>query len=148
MKKGTAIVWLRNDLRLHDNEVLSLAILKSEFQIPLYIIDPRWFAQGDLGFTKTGAYRLQFILEALADLRNSLRNIGADLLIKVGQPEEIIPKLAKTLKVNTIFTSQEVTQEEISIEKNLENKIFAQGISIEYYWQSTLFHIDDIPYSA
>ncbi len=148
MKKGTAIVWLRNDLRLHDNEVLSSAILKSEFQIPLYIIDPRWFAQGDLGFTKTGAYRLQFILEALADLRNSLRNIGADLLIKVGQPEEIIPKLAKTLKVNTIFTSQEVTQEEIFIEKNLENKIFAQGISIEYYWQSTLFHIDDIPYSA
>jgi len=147
MRKGTAIVWLRNDLRLHDNEVLQSAIQKSEFQIPLYIIDPRWFTQNHLGFTKTGAHRLKFILEALVDLRKSFGEIGADLLVKIGKPEQIIPELVKNLKASSIYTSQEVTQEEVSIEGRLEKLLFAQGISIEYSWQSTLFHIDDIPYS-
>ncbi|MFC2187520.1 DASH family cryptochrome [Fulvivirgaceae bacterium LMO-SS25] len=148
MKKGTAIVWLRNDLRLHDNEVLSSAIQKTEYQIPVYIIDPGSFAQGDLGFSKIGAYRFKFLLEALADLRGSMRKIGADLLVKVGKPEDILPDLAQNLKANVVYTSQEVTQEELSVEKKLENKLFAQKISIEYFWQSTLFHVDDISYPA
>lgn len=148
MKKGTAIVWLRNDLRLHDNEVLSSAIQKTEYQIPVYIIDQRSFAQGDLGFSKTGAHRLKFLLEALADLRSSLKNIGGDLLVKVGKPEDILPDLAQNLKATIVYTSQEVTQEELLVEKKLENKLFAQGISIEYFWQSTLFHADDISFSA
>lgn len=148
MKKGTAIVWMRNDLRLHDNEVLNSAIQKTEYQIPVYIIDPRSIAQGDLGFSKTGAHRFKFLLEALADLRGSMRKIGADLLVKVGKPEDILPDLAQNLKANVVYTSQEVTQEELSVEKKLENKLFAQGISIEYFWQSTLYHVDDISYSA
>lgn len=35
--------------------------------------------------------RAQFLLESVAALQGSLRDIGSDLVVAVGKPEEIIP---------------------------------------------------------
>lgn len=43
-------------------------------------------AQSPNGFDKTGPYRARFILEALHDLRNRLRDAGSDLLVRIGKP--------------------------------------------------------------
>lgn len=42
--------------------------------------------QSPNGFDKTGPYRARFILEALADLRNKLRDAGSDLVLRIGKP--------------------------------------------------------------
>ena len=39
----TALVWFRNDLRVHDNVVLQAAIENSQNVIALYCFDPRQF---------------------------------------------------------------------------------------------------------
>lgn len=143
---AASIVWFRNDLRLRDNVPLTEAVRTSEKIYPLYCFDPRHYAETDLGLPKTGSYRAQFLLESLQDLRNNLRAIGSDLIIRQGVPESIIPHLAKEVGANKVFASKEVTSEELSVEQELENILLSQGIDLKFIWQSTLLHVDDIPW--
>ena len=54
-KAGTAIVWFRNDLRVHDNEALWKACEGAESVVPLYCFDPRHFEKTQhFEFAKTG----------------------------------------------------------------------------------------------
>ena len=50
MSKKVVLVWFRNDLRLHDNEVLTEAIAKSDLIIPVYCFDPRYFHKNKFQF--------------------------------------------------------------------------------------------------
>jgi deoxyribodipyrimidine photolyase len=63
-KTGPAVVWFRNDLRLHDNPVLAEAARRvgtgsCSSVLPLYCFDPRYFGATPWGHPKTGAFRAQ-----------------------------------------------------------------------------------------
>lgn len=60
----------------------------------MYCFDPRHYITTPWGNPKTGNFRAQFLLESILDLKQNLRNIGSDLLIKFGKPEEILPGAA------------------------------------------------------
>ena len=98
MKRQRLIVWFRQDLRVHDNEALTDALRCAEEVIPVYIFDERVFmGKTKFGFPKTGAHRAQFIIDSVKDLRQSLKDLGCNLLVRVGKPEEILFKLANEL---------------------------------------------------
>ena len=88
MKKvKRAIVWFKTDLRLHDNEALNEALKTADEIYPVYIFDERIFrGTSRLGFRKTSAFRAQFIIESVFDLKNSLMQKGIDLIVKIGKP--------------------------------------------------------------
>ncbi len=140
------IVWFRNDLRLHDNEALFKALQKSSQLIPLYCFDPRQFEMTELGFPKTGSFRAKFLIESVADLKHNLQKIGSNLLIRIGKPEEIIPEIQKLVGAKAVYASKEVTSEEINVENKLEEQLFKVGCKLNLYWQSTLYHLDDLPF--
>ena len=98
MKYNRIVVWFRNDLRLTDNETLVRAIQQGGEIIPVYCLDPRHFANTKLGLPKIGAFRAQFLIEALEDLRNSFIQIGANLVILQGKPEEVLVDFAKQVQ--------------------------------------------------
>lgn len=56
----------------------------------MYCFDPRHFVITPYGHPKTGAYRAQFMLESVQDLKASLQKIGSDLIIHLGKPEDAI----------------------------------------------------------
>lgn len=61
-KAKRVVVWLRNDLRLHDNYVLHEAVQRVRSKeaaevLPLYIYDPRTYGISPWGTLKTGTYR-------------------------------------------------------------------------------------------
>ena len=58
--KRRAIVWFRQDLRLHDNEAITDALRMGEDILPVYIFDERIFkGETRFGFRKTGKFRAQ-----------------------------------------------------------------------------------------
>ncbi|MFZ9188142.1 MAG: deoxyribodipyrimidine photo-lyase, partial [Algoriphagus sp.] len=146
MKHDRIVVWFRNDLRLQDNETLTRAIQLGKEIVPVYCFDSRQFKSTSLGFPKTGAFRAQFLLESVVDLRQSLQKIGGDLVVLQGAPEQVVPQFAKKLNATAIFFSKEVTAEERAVDRSLEEIGFAQGIACESFWQSTLYHKDDLPF--
>jgi hypothetical protein len=58
--------------------------------VPLYCFDPRQFIATPWGNPKTGAYRAQFLLESVLDLKQGLRQLDSDLMIHMGPPEEAL----------------------------------------------------------
>ena len=142
----TSLVWFRNDLRLLDNVTLHEAVQKSERVYPVYCFDPRQFAETALGEPKTGSHYARFLIESIADLRQQLRNIGSDLILRQGIPENVITQLARDVNATAVFASKEVTSQETRVAEALERHLNAQGIEMILEWQSTLFHIDDIPW--
>ena len=140
------LLWLRNDLRLHDHEPLHRALEKTANVIPLYCFDPRHFGETSFGFEKTGAYRAKFLLETVADLRKGWRSRGSDLVVRQGKPEDEIPKLVKALDIDAVYWHEEVTQEETDVERNVEKALKDMRVASEVYWGATLYHPDDLPF--
>ena len=139
------ILWYRNDLRTHDHEALWEAAQQTAQVVPVYVFDPRPLAGHPLGFAKTGAVRQQFLAESVLDLRQRLRQLGSDLVVRVGRPEEVLPALAAELGATAVYASEEVTQEEQAVETALEERLEAAGRTLQLFWQATLHHLDDLP---
>lgn len=97
------------------------------------------------------ALRAQFIWDAVNDVRQQLRQRGADLLVRVGKPEDVIPSLAKQVGAHRIFGSLETCSEEKGVERRMLNNLQAgnsRGI-LELVWGGvTMYHIDDLPFPA
>lgn len=145
--KRRAIVWFRLDLRLHDNEALQDAMRNAYEVIPVFVFDDRIFKdKTSFGFPKTGKYRAKFILESVADLRQSLRKLNSDLIIRVGNAEEILFDLAKASKTSWIFCNRERTQEEVRIQDTLEQKLWSIGQEMRYNRGKMLYYTADLPF--
>lgn len=140
------LIWYRNDLRIHDHEPLHQAQKVGAQIVPVYCFDPRQFGQTSFGFPKTGAFRAQFLLESLADLRQSLRSLGSDLILRHGKPEAVLPELAKSLEIGTVHYHREVTSEELTVETALKTELEAIGVTLKPFWGHTLLHPDDLPF--
>lgn len=139
------LLWFRNDLRIHDNEALAKAAEKTPNVIPVYIFDPRIFKEHELGFPKTGELRHQFLIESVENLRENLQKIGSNLIVKTGFPEDILPQLAQEMGVDELYTSEEITSEENEIDTLVEERLKADGRKMKFFWQATLYHVDDLP---
>jgi deoxyribodipyrimidine photo-lyase len=142
-----AIVWFRQDLRLHDNEALTEALRIAEEVIPIYVFDERVFlGKTRFGFPKTGKFRAKFILESVEDLRTNLMQRGSNLVLRVGKPEEEIAKLAQETKASWVYCNRERTDEEVEVQDCLEKNLWQQGIEIRYTRGKMLYHTQDLPF--
>jgi deoxyribodipyrimidine photo-lyase len=145
MKK--AIVWFKTDLRLHDNETLVKATAQNDQIIPVYCFDETQFEETEYGFKKTGSFRAQFLLEAVADLDKNLRALGSGLMVLKGKPEIEIPKVVSLHKVNKLYAKREVTFEEKQTEQLVQTELWKQQCEMLTFSTSTLYHAQDLPFS-
>lgn len=143
----TAVVWFKTDLRLEDNETLIKAIAQNEQVVPVYCLDDAHFETTPYGFKKTGSFRTQFLLESLHDLDTNLRAIGSGLIVVKGKPEIELQKLVKKYNAQKVFAKNEVAFEEKQTEKQVEEALLLLGCKLETVSTSTLYHVDDLPFS-
>jgi len=148
MGQRPIIVWLRNDLRLHDHEPIHAALQAGAAVVPVYCFDPRDYALSPFGFPKTGSFRAQFIRESVADLRRSLQGRGGDLVVRHGKPEEVVPQLAEQIDAAGVFYHLEATAEEQGVERALGKQLESSGIEAATFWGYTLLHRDDLPFEV
>jgi deoxyribodipyrimidine photo-lyase len=140
------LIWYRHNLRIHDSAPLNRATAENSLIIPVYCFDPRQFGVTSFGFPKTGKYRARFLLESVADLRNSFQQLGSNLVVRQGKPEVIIPELVRELKIDFVYTSTEVTDEEIKVDRALAKALNIIKVPIKYFWEATLYLPEDLPF--
>ncbi|NJB86570.1 deoxyribodipyrimidine photo-lyase [Lewinella marina] len=148
MSKRAAIVWFRRDLRLHDNEALTDAMKHADELLPVYIFDPReWRGTLPLtGLPKIGPHRAKFILESVADLRQNLRARGAELVVRTGHPEDILPELSKQCQASWVFCNRERTSEELRVQNLVEQNLWTIGREVYYSRGKLLYYTSDLPF--
>ena len=140
------LVWFRNDLRIHDNEVLLEATRKGDAIVPVYCFDPRHYGPTLYGTRKTGPIRAQFILESVADLKRNLQALGGNLITLMGKPEELIPQLAVQYGVNEVYHHREVATEEIGVSERVETALWKHKINLKHFIGHTLYHKEHLPF--
>lgn len=146
MAAKVILVWFRNDLRTHDNEVLLNAVEKSDFIIPVYIFDPRYYSNNKYNFSNTGDVRKEFILKSVFSLKKKLQALGGDLLTYEGYPEDIIAHLAKKYDVDEVYHHREVAKRETDISEAVESALWNIKINLKHFIGHTLYHKEDLPF--
>lgn len=143
---GTIVVVFRADLRVDDHAPLVTAMESASCVVPVFCFDPRHFGRTAYGFEKTGRYRACFLLESVKALRETFKQRGADLVVRIGKPEEVVPDICKRVGAKRVFMHSETTYEEQQVEEALDQTLGSQGAELKRFWGNTLYHVDDIPF--
>ncbi|MGV3707135.1 MAG: deoxyribodipyrimidine photo-lyase [Arcticibacter sp.] len=146
MSEKTILIWFRNDLRIHDNEMLTEAIVRGDNILPVYCFDPRYFGKTIYDTQRSGYLRTRFLLQSVASLRKGLQALGGDLLITAGHPEEVLPALCKQYHVSEVYHHREVGGQETSISELVESQLWKIKINLKHFIGHTLFHKEDLPF--
>ncbi len=134
------LLWFRRQLRTHDQPLFECIDPGHELVTAVWILDPReHFAEID-GVARTGAHRMRFLLESVAELRASLQRLGTDLLIRIGEPEDVLPELMTSLEADRLCFVQEPGSEERATERRVMDRIIGRVTPLA---PDTLLEIDD-----
>ncbi|MEP7268701.1 MAG: DASH family cryptochrome [Saprospiraceae bacterium] len=145
--KNRSLLWFRQDLRLHDNEALYEALRWNNEVIPVYVFDPRVFVSvSQFGHRRMSRLRAQFTIDSVVGLRQALRNIGSDLLVRVGKPEEEIYNLAKEFRTDVVFCNRERTPDEMHVQDSLEQNLWTIGQEMRFTRGKMLYYTQDLPF--
>lgn len=124
MNSTIDIVWLQDDLRVADNPLLHFASTPS-YLVCLYVLDEQWLKPLIKGEStpRIGSARLRFLWQSLMELRGELLQRGSDLLVRIGNPSDVVIELASKLKARKVRVA-----EHVGVEETLHIQSVAQGL--------------------
>jgi deoxyribodipyrimidine photo-lyase len=93
--------WHRRDLRAADNAGLATSATDGPV-VPVFVFDRDVLAHA-------GPPRVAFMLDALDSLRAWYRDRGSDLVVRRGDPREVLPELAAELDADGVTWGKEVS---------------------------------------
>jgi deoxyribodipyrimidine photo-lyase len=118
----TAIVLFTRDLRVHDNPALAGACARARQVVPLFVVDP----------ALTGpANRAAFLADSVAVLRDELRALGGDLVIRAGDPVAETIRLAAEAKAEAVFVAADVSRYAARRERELARECARHRMALE-----------------
>jgi deoxyribodipyrimidine photo-lyase len=130
---GPVILWFRRDLRLADHRALTAAVASGRPVLPLHILDA----------TIGGAARW-WLHRSLASLAASLAARGAALVLRRGDPLEVLSGLAREYGVAEVFTSRLYEPAEADMERRLHASLAERGCSLRRFRGALLFEPEEI----
>ncbi|MFK8181991.1 MAG: FAD-binding domain-containing protein [Phormidesmis sp.] len=103
MAEDLVLFWHRKDLRIRDNVGLMAARECTSKLIGLFCFDPGILEGDDIA-----PARVTYMVGSLAELQESYKKVGSELLIIKGNPTQAIPALAKAMGATAVYWNQDV----------------------------------------
>ena len=100
-----AIWWIRRDLRLTDNPALQAALQAAPVVVPLFIFDPVL-----LHSANSSQKRLTFLYQNLEVLHTQLTNIGGRLIIRAGNPRDVLSAVLQETQAVAVFAAEDYSR--------------------------------------
>jgi len=121
---STAIVWLRQDLRLADNPALWHAVNDCQWVIPIFIHE----TNGNSGLKQIESRASHVYLQhSLRNLANTFAKKGARLMIRQGNPQNVLTTLCQQTQATHIYWNRRYDPISLEGEKALK-----QGLQAHY----------------
>lgn len=105
IKYNKSLFIFRRDLRLEDNIGLINSLKKSDVVIPIFIFTKEQLVDNEFKSNNS----VQFMMESLDDLNESLLKKGSRLFYFFGEPNKIIDKIIKNENVDSVFVNRDYT---------------------------------------
>jgi len=131
------LIWLRSDLRLHDNTALAAAAAKGPV-VAVYLLSPeQWRAHDD------APCKIDFWLRNLASLSASLDNLNIPLLIRTAahwdQAPQVLLTLCRELKISAVHVNEEYGLNETRRDAEVAQALAGEGIDFHSHLDQVLF---------
>ncbi|WP_240472720.1 deoxyribodipyrimidine photo-lyase [Salinivibrio socompensis] len=91
MQRG--LMWFRHDLRIHDNPALANLASSCDALTCVFVIDPKWSRADHFQSKHLGPQREAFLWQSLTELHRALDAMGQKLIIRTGNPLEVVADL-------------------------------------------------------
>ncbi|XVN41562.1 MAG: deoxyribodipyrimidine photo-lyase [Rickettsia endosymbiont of Argas persicus] len=135
----TSIVWLRRNLRLHDNKSFVAALRNSDKVLPIFIFDITILER----FKNSHDRRLSFLASTLCLINDELKKLEGELLVFHGDPLKIIPKLARILKIENIYADEDYEPSNIERDKKVQ-ELLGDNCTLHLYCDHLLIRPDKV----
>ena len=138
-----ALVWLRRDLRLHDHAALHHALRTYQkvwlcFIFDTTILEP--LLKKGLGFDR----RVDFLWQCAHELDQTLRSHGGGLLVRHGDPTELVPKLAEQLHVDCVLSNHDYEPSAIQRDLSVATILAKKNIQFEHFKDQVIFEKTEV----
>lgn len=135
----TALVWLRRDLRLDDHAALSIALQNHARVIPVFVFD-----RTILDPLPRNDRRIPFILDCLQQLKVELQAAGNDLVVRHGDPREIIPRLARGFGAAAVHANRDYEPSALARDAAVSAALRRDGIGWFDHKDQVIFERDEV----
>ena len=145
-----SLVWFRRDLRDYDHAALYHALKHSAQVYCAFIFDTDILNK----LTDKHDRRVEFIWESIKELKSALRTKGGDLIVVHGNAKDEIPKLAKALQVEAVFTNHDYEPDAISRDAHVAAQLKTNSIAFHHFKDQVIFEKNEVlsmagkPYSV
>jgi len=149
MPQSISLFWFRRDLRLDDNAGLyhalkGLAGLARGSTLcpvlPIFIFDREILDELE---DKKDA-RVEFIHQAVSDLKNRLEELGSTLLIRYGKPQEIWPPLLQEFNIAAVYTNRDFEPYALERDQAVQQLLSSKNIPFHIYKDHVIFEKDEV----
>ena len=135
----TAIHWFRRDLRITDNTALAAAAREAEEVVPVYVV-----SEGKKEHRWTGTARQTFLCGSLAALDGNLRAIGSRLIVREGDPEAALVKLARETNAEAVFTNRDPDVFGRGMEMRVAKMLAEDGRELRTFQDAAIHERDEV----
>jgi deoxyribodipyrimidine photo-lyase len=131
------LIWLRSDLRLHDNTALSAAAARGP-SVAVYLLSPEQWREHD-----DAPCKVDFWLRNLSELSQALGELNIPLLIRKAPRWEDAPAvlldLCQQLKIHAVHVNEEYGIHETRRDRWVADALKTEGIDFHSYLDQLLF---------
>jgi deoxyribodipyrimidine photo-lyase len=115
------LVWYESDLRTADHPALTEAVSRQVPVIPVFAWD------GGAGWADGAASRW-WLHRSLSDLRDGLQRLGLDLVIRRGDPVQVIPDLARALGADRVTWNARPEPDRAARDRRVAEALRTRGV--------------------
>jgi deoxyribodipyrimidine photo-lyase len=138
----TAIWWVRNDQRIHDQPIFNAVGERYDRLLVVYVEDLSHDEIGPFGFARRGDKRKQWTKDSLWVLNENLKKLGSHLSVFKADTTDQLAMLYHQFDAEIIFAQREYGEEE----KDQEESLLDLGLNLELLDTSCLIHPEDLPF--
>ncbi len=140
MANPISVVWLRRDLRLHDNAALYQALTSGRPVLPLFIFDREILD----ALEDRRDRRVEFIYNHVERLRRELADMGSGMIVRYGKPLDIWNDLLREYQIEGVYTNRDYEVYAKNRDAQVAGLLAEHGIGFESFKDQTIFEQDEV----
>ncbi len=133
------LVWFRRDLRVTDQAALYHGLSRCRQVFCVFVFDTTILEP-----LKSDDRRIAFIQDCLTSLQAQLARAGGRLIVLHGEPQQVIPALAKQLNIQAVFINRDYEPQALERDKRIEAQLQRQECALFAYKDQVIFETDEI----
>ncbi len=140
MSEPLSLVWLRRDLRLHDNAALYHAFKSGRPVIPVFIFDRVILDALDDRHDR----RVEFLVQEINRLQDELVKMGSSLIVRYGKPIDVWKELISQYAISEVFTNHDYEVYAKERDKSIGDLLAEHTIGFHTSKDQVLFERDEV----